>query len=877
MAQRKPVLRAEVWTGYSCDPAAVRVGILPLADLVALKASETFEGAAAVERLTAEVSLGAYYLSSIVERRILRVVYGTGVRPATIDGGSSGVSYGPLAVVAVDTFAAASDRDLSAHVPSGPLASGWAAWEYTGTAGRYRDEDQGAGYRLYPNGSTNVVARTDVAFAHEKIRVWHDVYRYGVDYTGAYFGMCFYVPSTSLGSWANDGYLRILLERTSSSDVGVKIQHVDDGGAVTDLATTGGSPVAFPIEAGLRWLVDIEGDAITISTGVYHTGASETVVLTGTVPAGLISDTSRRRLGVISNLAPGYGFMSDEVQIAVAPLIGGEDLPDIVGPFLASYDEYRIGRIRRRGPVEGTLVLECHGYLLDLAELNAVTVERVGGVVSYTPTALADSVENHVTNAVLPLIPTFWEFELADGPISSIIPSLSGTALAILLEIVARATEADNIGWELWAEQNEDISLRIRIGIKGSDATTAHVALGRELLELELTSDAYQSVTRKYTKCSDGRGIGDARFKVTAVVASTSITVADINGSMVPIGLADGQFATGFEWIDKTGTAHTITGYDLATNTLSMADTTDIDVDGWGQLRLTGGDELAELEHPTALASYGIRIRETTIAELVGRTNFASDGNFENGGVNWTSSGTLDTTPGNWLTGGQSVHLDGSDFVGRVFDSPTGDPESPGIYAAAGDVVTYQVFLRVNAWGSSACKIAFYNPVTLANEFILLNGTDATVNELGIWYTVTRRYRIVTGGQQTLTPQVLCAGGGDIHVDAFNLVLGDVDPPSRYIRNSEAATAHLRTVLELQRDGNPPKYYGVQLSDLYRADSSRFPRAALVHGGDLAFAELADLGAEDTARIVGLETNLIGEETDGGVTLARRLPLFSRS
>jgi len=205
-----------------------------------------------------------------------------------------------------------SNRNRNAVAPTTPLSSGWGSYEYTGLD---------ANWILYTFAitATNVsnlgsVCRTNVNFDHTAIRVYADVFQFGVD-SGADGMVCLFVPDTSIGSYTNNDYIRAGVRRTGSGTAEWIIQSVNSSGTATTIATEGTSET-FPLSTSKRVILECENDVLSLYRATATTGADEELVASVALPSAFTSITSRRvgLYGPRANLSGGYTFRRMAIQ-----------------------------------------------------------------------------------------------------------------------------------------------------------------------------------------------------------------------------------------------------------------------------------------------------------------------------------------------------------------------------------------------------------------------------------------------------------------------------------------------------------------------------------------------------------------------------------
>jgi hypothetical protein len=232
----------------------------------------------------------------------------------------------------------ATDVDLRLHIPSTPMASGWTLWEVHGVATDYYIWGTFTGFRA--NGGPNTVARTNVAFDHDRLILWSEVYRLNLDQGGDALNLCAFIPDTAIASYNSRDFLFLSVARISPSTVSVRLYQRDSAGAAIPL--TAGVTVAHAINTSKRYVLKIERISPLVWVAKSYTrdattGLNETLLETVQVPDALTGGTHNRvGLAGANGVSPSGGMVGYlfTIEGGTVRFGGGTDIVDIF-PFRA--------------------------------------------------------------------------------------------------------------------------------------------------------------------------------------------------------------------------------------------------------------------------------------------------------------------------------------------------------------------------------------------------------------------------------------------------------------------------------------------------------------------------------------------------------------
>lgn len=545
-----------------------------------------------------------------------------------------------------------------------------------------------------------------------------------------------------------------------------------------------------------------------------------------------------------------------------------------------TFDEFRIHNLRDVSGGDGLLRIEAAGPILDLAARNKMIALTTAGIVNFVVVRAATTPVN-LFGDVITAAPAY--FSTGAGvvtPTAAIdVTFADDTPLSGAIKV---ATEANRVtGTIYWVSAiRNGVSgyyLALTVPTGGGSVVLPRFWSHRNLLSLIRIQDSTEQTTRAFVTTGENQ-LGDNQWKVTAVVANTSIDVEDINGGLSPLLVADAL--NNWYAVDDAGTGHLITDSIVQSGTVArllMSSTTNIAVGDWIRLSPnSSGDQASYLDDTTAQATYGIKIG-TLPARVEGKTNW-----FKNADVR-DFSGTIpvdwneDAVPGGTITKetGVGLFLTGGASMKITQGAPRTPRATRSVYCTAGALVTYTVWIYITVFSvGAAAGVEFTNP-NGGTDLHLLDGSDSQLATLNKWITCTRTYTVTSAGAKTLQARVITSTGTNaaVYVDAAQVTLtpsGAAIPATTFARGSGSATNWLQGLTHLRTNANPILSYSCNIVDLYRLSPTIWSGEQLGFGATVHLKD-EDLGVNElvTTRIVELTIDH-GLATDTKVVLSNR-------
>jgi hypothetical protein len=242
--------------------------------------------------------------------------------------------------------------NLSGWTPSHPGASGWTAWQYTGSASDVVVEEWDAVRRVGSGGGAIASpCRLNIDFVDDHFEMVVDVARLATD-TASGAGVCFWVKNTTIGSFTNTEYYKVQLERTAADQAVATLYHVTSAGSVVAKTSSpaftmwysgGGSPT------GKRLRVTVHGTECKAYVSTYGTGASESLGFTATLEYDYRGSDHLRHGIIQSGLSSGQFVIGEFILTDLVGTDAGvtdpSTLADLVSTGLVGYVERDDGEI----------------------------------------------------------------------------------------------------------------------------------------------------------------------------------------------------------------------------------------------------------------------------------------------------------------------------------------------------------------------------------------------------------------------------------------------------------------------------------------------------------------------------------------------------
>lgn len=520
-----------------------------------------------------------------------------------------------------------------------------------------------------------------------------------------------------------------------------------------------------------------------------------------------------------------------------------------------SFDEYRISGLVDGSGDDGIVTVTGAGMILDLAEQANYVSQTASPVLTVTlsgsPTACLTTIDG--------FSPAWWAVGTVTPSSPVEVPVTNATPLAAAIAVAQAANALTGVVYELSARRNGTSGYYLDLTVYNAAAAIPDVRTGKNLVQVKRDQRTTDLVTRVVPLTTDGGGIAENYWRVSAVTVNTFIEVQDLLGGLSPLletNALDGKYI-----LDDNNGTHQITTstvIDGATARFAMASTTDISVGD--RVRIVANssrDPLLTLDGPTAQAVYGIRLG-TIPATLDGLANWIRNPDLANwaGAApdDWTQGGggviSKLTGGGQWLRGGAAVSATGVTTVSIE--------RKDTVYIAAATTVNYAWWFWSD--GVNASELDYWNPDTAAWV-----STGAMAAPYNTWNLRTQAVNIATTGQRQVGLRVFVATGN--RFDSGMAIIGA--NPGTWRRGANASVAWLAGVGKLRSSATAPKTYTVALRDLHRFDPTIWSGDQLVHGGTCNMTD-SDLGETAALRAVSITTNHL-QPLDTQVIFATRV------
>lgn len=525
-----------------------------------------------------------------------------------------------------------------------------------------------------------------------------------------------------------------------------------------------------------------------------------------------------------------------------------------------AFEEFRITNVDDSSGRDGMTRVTGIGIMYDLGDVVSLLTQTVNNVVSFQVTK-SGTVTSLLTD-ILTYGPSYVTLGYVASSATVEVQLSNATPLAAAVAVADAASVVDGVEYELSLRQHAT-GYYLDCAVLNSTATPPDVRTGKNLASLVRGQLSRDMVNRVYPIGTDGLGIGDNWWLVSAVSTNTYIDVQDINGGAHPL-FFDNKL-NNYYVIDDANGSHLITGSSIQSSTtarLSMASTTGIAVGEWVRIALnSSGDQVAYLDGSGALA-FGVAtgvIRPTSL----GHTNWLKNPDFRSWpGTNpddWSVTGTSPTkttTPGFWVSGGQSA---------RMNSASSSLLQTRSIYVAAGGYVTYWLRLYI-ASNAAGVTVRTRNPETGADD-------NNSVTTTGEWFAWSRTYQVTTAGAKSCVVGIINgAGPGDLYFDAASITL--TPQALEFVRGSGGAILWQHGLQHLRNHDEAQLTYQIALADLTRLDSERWPGDALQLGATMNIRD-TDLNLTVSPRIVAVERDEM-DRTDTTLTLSTTRPDLAR-
>ncbi len=218
-----------------------------------------------------------------------------------------------------------SDADLSSTGFSHPDSTSITGWEYNGgDSSRYIAWNAGGGILPKVGVTNGVVARWNADAVNQEFHAHVPLFRLSVDGASDQGALCVCVPNTAIGSWGNDDFIMLQVQRASSATADITLRRVALGGAVTTIGTVAG--VAWALSSTLTLGIRVTGNALT---SYYNIGAGE-VAGPSTTLTSTEQDASHRRFGTLGQRSGGStGFKVGALHVEYSETIANPTAGDV--------------------------------------------------------------------------------------------------------------------------------------------------------------------------------------------------------------------------------------------------------------------------------------------------------------------------------------------------------------------------------------------------------------------------------------------------------------------------------------------------------------------------------------------------------------------
>lgn len=516
------------------------------------------------------------------------------------------------------------------------------------------------------------------------------------------------------------------------------------------------------------------------------------------------------------------------------------------------WDEFRIASVEESVGNSNTMIITALGIEYDLGERDQPVYQTDNGVVSFSFSASSFDFSVFLTNWLIPFVPAIWSLGTITPTSAITVAAANYTALQLARAAAAAYYKAYGSRYEVSVRPNALTGYYLDITSYGASATVPDLLTNKNLEGVRRTKRTEQQTTRAVPTTSGG-GLGRPYYLVTAVSAGVHIEVTDMAGGPGPAQEAD-QYNNLYVIDDANGT-HQVTDTVVVSSTTTrflMASTAGIAVNELVWLAFDSSrNELPWIDSPSLQTTWGKKLGflatdqdQYTNAMLNGDMNdWTGAAPANKGACTWAKTGAnLTNVLSTFVTGGRSALVgSASGIVGTT----------PGLYCAAGDVVTLTAILKLNALGGN--NLQFTNPDTGGADNFALDGTVAGLTVLNQWLTFSRSYTITAAGIKASGCQLVCAIGQTDYLDSFSYTRSSGAVPWRL--GSGPAKAIQVVNSHFVTNGAPVVQYDITILDLKRVDpdgAGQFEGLTLGVTANLTETALSEV---TTQRVLRIRTN----------------------
>jgi hypothetical protein len=540
-----------------------------------------------------------------------------------------------------------------------------------------------------------------------------------------------------------------------------------------------------------------------------------------------------------------------------------------------TWDEFRIASVMDSVGRDDLVLVEALGIVYDLATGDTLVGTTTSGAVALATSDTAITPTTALTNRVDAHLPAIWSVGTVTPTATIELTTSRATPLAAALTIAELANKtAGTVAtpYRISARRNGTTGYYVDLTDYNGSATTLDLRTGGAMAAVTRKLDTADMATRVYPLGSDGNHCGSAIWQVSAVSLNTYVEVVDVAGGPGPVQETD-QFDNLYLRKAGGGTQQ-ITGssrQSLGTSRFTVAATAGFTVGDY--VRIVADSSETDLPYVDAVANkstYGVKVGVLQ-AGYPAATNLLKNADLRTGSPpsDWTGSGagadTIDTTVGNWLTGGRAVKLTSAS---RVYEQSV-TVQVP----ASGD--WYAVYLIVfKGDPTSAAGTVQMGAYVDGVEISSALNVDGVAYFDGTWQYVYRSTKLVAGSRALKVSismgRVMWWDAGAIFVTPGSAIQHPFMVGSYAARLTQDANDYLALY------SAPVATYAVDCLDLFRVNGTAWPYAQIALGQPATVTE-PDLAISATGlRIVRVETNHLVSH-DAKLTLATPRPRLTNT
>lgn len=540
-----------------------------------------------------------------------------------------------------------------------------------------------------------------------------------------------------------------------------------------------------------------------------------------------------------------------------------------------TWDEFRIASVTDSVGRDDLVAVEALGIVYDLTNGDTLVGTTTSGAVALETSDTAITPTNALTNRVDAHLPSIWSVGTVTPTATIELTTRQATPLAAALAIAELANKASGTvatPYRISARRNGTSGYYLDLTDYNGTATTLDLRTGGAMAAVTRRLDTADMATRVYPLGSDGNHCGSATWQVAAVSLNTYVELVDIAGGPGPVQETN-QF-NGLYLRKAGGGTQAITGttrQSLTTSRFTVAATAGFTAGDF--VRIVADSSETDLPYVDAVANkatYGTKIGVLQAA-YPAASNLLANADLRTGTppTSWTGSGagadSIDTTVGNWRTGGRSVKLTSSP---RIYEQPvtvqvpaSGDWYAVFLIAFKGDPTSAAGTVQMGA---------YVDGVEISSALNL----DGVEYFDGTWQYVYRSTKLVAGSRAL---KVSISMGRVMWWDAGAIFV----TPGSAIEHPFMVGSYAAKLVQdandyLTLNSAPVATYTVDCLDLFRVDSTVWPYAQVALGQPATVTE-PDLSiSASSLRVVRVETNHLVAH-DAKLTLAVPRPRLTNT